>query len=125
MNPPQVFPVQVFLGCGSVIVPLVVAVACVIYAFRARSFLSIALLLGAVGQFVMAIVWHSFNLFAARWMMLNPGWFRFVWPMNIVINVFTILAGLLFAIALVFVLRKASPVDREAPPEDAGTQGVI
>jgi len=118
MNPSQVFPIQVFLGCGSVIVPLVVAVACVIYAFRARTFLSVALLVGAVGQFVMSIVWHSFNLFAAQWM-LRQGWFKVVWPMNVAINVFTILAGLLFAVALLFVLRQTSSGGREAPLDGA------
>ena len=124
MNTSQVFPIQVFLGCGSVIVPLVVAVACVIYAFRARSFLSIALLLGAVGQFVMSIVWHSFNLFAVQWM-LRQGWFKVVWPMNVAINVLMILAGLIFAVALFFVLRQTSSTDSKAPLDDAGVNQVM
>ncbi|MDO9557734.1 MAG: hypothetical protein Q7J82_09210 [Coriobacteriia bacterium] len=108
---------------GGVIPLLVIVVGSIVFAARARSCAALGLVLGAVGQFVMAIVLPIYRLVIYR-ELVKSGEYEILQAVDITVSVLTILAALWFAVFLLVVLfgKSRAKGASSAPQPQPGPQ---
>ena len=88
------------------VAPALIAVASIYYFRLQRSRLSVALMIGAIGQFVMALTGQVVGLFLFG----PPPWANWVVVVRQGVNYAGLTLGLLFAVSLFLVLKRTGPV---------------